>query len=697
MYEQQFGLSGPPFQLNPDPQFYFDSRGHSHALSYLKYGVFQGEGFIVVTGEIGAGKTTLVRTLLSGLDSNKVVAAQVVSTQLESSDLLHAIIAAFGIKPQGGGKAQALATLEAFLTLLASQQRRALLIVDEAQNLNREAIEELRMLSNFQIGHHALLQSFLVGQPELRRILESPSMEQLRQRVIASCHLGPLDAGETRSYIEHRLKRVGWSATPAFAEGSFEVIHQVTGGIPRRINLLCNRLFLGAFLSGDTTLTPDVVRATSRELRSEVGESGASHTLLSGSRSPAPSQPSLQVDLSESPLVVANSVLQRKRTSADTCIVALVDTRTEYLKACIVQGEFARQQLNVGVAVVSPYEESDVAPTIGVASQLALPAQEFHLRLRRGTFDAMVVEAAPIFAKLFTEQRPAAVCAFGSSDVVHLGVLLARKMSIPIVRLDAGQRVQGSVAGDGLNAIVLDRLADSRLTTALTAHYTLYSEGISSASVVCCGSLMADVARQLEPALLPVQEVLDRVLGAGQVSAPEGLVLVNSLPPAEATDLDALRELVTPLVALARRTPLFWLADVATMAALEQFRLLPYLHSGGVHLLPVLDDLQRLSLLCRAQCLVSLGSQDLLEAAASLGVARVVLGRGNAGPDPWGSVFAGLNAKRLLDVVDDALRARQSPEGNPGVSLAAPLVVSHLRTILRQGTLGDRRQPGVTG
>src|SRR3954464_13381745 len=193
MYESHFGLTGAPFQLNPDPAFFYDSRGHRHALAYLKYGAHQGEGFIIVTGEIGAGKTTVVRALLESLDGNKVVAAQIVSTQLGSGDLLRAILIAFGVPAPSESKAHLISTLEAFMTSLAAQGKRALLIIDEAQNLGREAIEELRMLSNFQLGNHSLLQSFLVGQPELRTLLKSKAMEQLRQRITASCHLTPLD------------------------------------------------------------------------------------------------------------------------------------------------------------------------------------------------------------------------------------------------------------------------------------------------------------------------------------------------------------------------------------------------------------------------------------------------------------------------------------------------------------------------
>lgn len=272
MYESHFGFSGAPFRLNPDPAFFFGSRGHSNALSYLKFGVYQGEGFVVVTGEIGAGKTTLVRTLLSELDQQKVVAAQIVSTQLEAGDLLRSVALAFGIAPKNLSKAELIATIEAFLTLLVTEDKRALLFVDEAQNLNREAVEELRMLSNFQLGNQALLQSFLVGQPELRVLLVSKPMEQFRQRVIASCHLGPMERAETRAYVEHRLKQVGWTSNPTFDDLSFDRIFHWTAGIPRRVNILCNRLLLAAYLGSESHIGPNNVDAIGEELRGEVGE-----------------------------------------------------------------------------------------------------------------------------------------------------------------------------------------------------------------------------------------------------------------------------------------------------------------------------------------------------------------------------------------------------------------------------------------
>jgi general secretion pathway protein A len=271
MYESFYGLSGKPFQLNPDPSFFFGSRGHKRAFAYLQYGLYQSEGFIVITGEVGAGKTTIARSLFEQLDREKVVAAQLVSTQLDADDMLRAVGVAFGLPLKSASKAIVLGSLEAFLCQLTMENKRALLIVDEAQNLTPRAIEELRMLSNFQLGDQALLQSFLVGQPELRTMMQSPAMQQLRQRVIASYHLGPLDEAETQAYIEHRLKHVGWTGDPAFEPACFSLIHSATGGIPRRINTLCNRLMLAGFLGEKHVLGLVDVQSIASEIREEMG------------------------------------------------------------------------------------------------------------------------------------------------------------------------------------------------------------------------------------------------------------------------------------------------------------------------------------------------------------------------------------------------------------------------------------------
>ena len=392
MYESAFGFSGPPFQLNPDPAFYFNSRGHGRALAYLQYGVAQGEGFIVITGEIGAGKTTLVRMLLDGLDRQKVLPAQIVSTQLESGELLQSIITAFGIPSQNNtSKAHLIATLEAFLTALAAQGRHALLVVDEAQNLEPRAVEELRMLSNFQLGNHSLLQSFLVGQPELRRLLESPSMEQLRQRVTASCHLGPLGLEETQAYVEHRLRRVGWTQNPAFGAGAFESLYRCSGGVPRRLNRLANRVLLAAFLDGAETVSAELIERTAAELRAEIGEGGlevpspaasapAATTAAEVSPPPAPTPAPVPVPAPtlvpvaepvltfiESPAVVAAAVQAPPPAPAPALLIAS--------EAPTLPEPAVDDHAPAVVEAANPVDSVDPEPAIEAALDLELDAQ----------------------------------------------------------------------------------------------------------------------------------------------------------------------------------------------------------------------------------------------------------------------------------------------------------------------------------
>jgi type II secretory pathway predicted ATPase ExeA len=198
-----------------------------------------------------------------------VAAAHLVSTQLDAENVLHAVAAAFGVASTGQDKAQLIASLEAHLLSLVLKNKRALLIVDEAQNLAPAALEELRMLSNFQVGNKALLQSFLVGQPELRALMRSPGMQQLRQRVIASYHLGPLDSDETRAYIEHRLAQVGWKDDPRFEDEVFRRVHFHSRGIPRQINTLCTRALLAAFLSEKHAITSADLERVTAELAEE--------------------------------------------------------------------------------------------------------------------------------------------------------------------------------------------------------------------------------------------------------------------------------------------------------------------------------------------------------------------------------------------------------------------------------------------
>ena len=270
MYESYYGFTERPFQLSPDPRFFFATSHHQRALSYLQYGLDQGEGFIVITGPIGTGKTTIARNLLSSIGDENIVAAQLVTTKLSPDELLELIAAEFNISYQGNSKANVLQAIEKFLIQLHKQGKRALLLVDEAQNLPAETIEELRMLSNFQLDDKPLIQSFLLGQEELKDIIQAPNMEQFRQRIIASAHLQPLNIEEVKDYINHRLQQAGYDKEDLFSDDSFELIHKKTFGVPRKINIFVDRLLLFGFLEELTGFGVDEINEVAQEMSGEL-------------------------------------------------------------------------------------------------------------------------------------------------------------------------------------------------------------------------------------------------------------------------------------------------------------------------------------------------------------------------------------------------------------------------------------------
>ena len=270
MYEKFYNLSGMPFQLTPDSRFFFGSRGHSKAIAHLNYGLAQGEGFIIITGEVGAGKTTLVEWLRSQMDRTAFTVARVSTTQVSEGDLFRLAMAGFGLNDESLTKAALLHRFESVLRQHEAVGRRCLLIVDEAQNLSMPALEELRMLSNITVDGRTSLQTILLGQPQFRRMLASPNLDQLRQRVLTSYHLGPLSQEETRAYIEHRLNAVGWNDDPHWDDDAFTAVFSHTGGIPRRINRLCSRVLLYGVLEETHQITAAVVDTTAIELAQDL-------------------------------------------------------------------------------------------------------------------------------------------------------------------------------------------------------------------------------------------------------------------------------------------------------------------------------------------------------------------------------------------------------------------------------------------
>jgi type II secretory pathway predicted ATPase ExeA len=244
-------------------------------MAHLMYGLHCGEGFVVVTGEVGAGKTTIVQRLCATMDKSHVAAAHIVTTLLTGHELLRMVCAAFGITDIPQQKDAVLRRLQSFFEQLGLRGHKALLVIDEAQNLSADTLEELRMLSNFQVGNASPCQIFLVGQPQFRKTLAHPDLEQLRQRVIASYHLGALSPRECGFYVVHRMKRVGWANDPQFQNDALAAVYMHTGGIPRRINTLCSRLLLLGFLENLHAFTDRDVARVAADLREEIGGGSA--------------------------------------------------------------------------------------------------------------------------------------------------------------------------------------------------------------------------------------------------------------------------------------------------------------------------------------------------------------------------------------------------------------------------------------
>jgi len=242
---------------------------YKKARAYMQYALQRREGFVMVTGRPGTGKTTLINDITSQLTGQGNLYAALTSTQIQADDLLRLVVLKFGLAGETGDKAQLIHRLETYLYRLHREGRRPLLIIDEAQDLARDALEELRLLTNLQKDNQPLLQIFLVGQEELRQMVLTPGLEQLHQRIVAACHLVPLTLEANQAYILHRLERVGWDNDPQLSDAIFEPIHQSSLGIPRIVNQICSRLLLHGMVEEKHQLDLDDIREVIEALNEE--------------------------------------------------------------------------------------------------------------------------------------------------------------------------------------------------------------------------------------------------------------------------------------------------------------------------------------------------------------------------------------------------------------------------------------------
>jgi len=267
MYLEYFAIKEFPFRLTPDADFLYMSSVHARAKAYMDYSVWNREGFVVITGEVGCGKTTLIQKLLSELSDEDVLLAKIFQTQLDDVEFLQAILVEFGLNPFSAKKVELMDMLNTFLIERFQQGKQAILIVDEAHNLSMSALEELRMLSGLETQKEKILHIILVGQPQLNEILDSPEMEQLTQRVRLRFHLKPLSLSDTSEYIQHRLRVAGAERSDIFTADTTKKIFEYTGGTPRLINTLCDTAMTCAYADSIERINVDVINSAIEELQ----------------------------------------------------------------------------------------------------------------------------------------------------------------------------------------------------------------------------------------------------------------------------------------------------------------------------------------------------------------------------------------------------------------------------------------------
>lgn len=451
MYEERFGICGPPFQLSPDPSFYFHSRSHARAMVDLRRGFEEESKLVVVSGDVGTGKTMLVRTLLDQAASAGPRVAHVVSTQLDAANLFRATLAGFGLQADSADEDELALQLLYFLVSLNGGGGRAVVVIDEAQNLHREAFVRLVAFVEQGVLLRLRLQVYLVGQPGLRTIIETGEVPSLSRLVDLSCQISSLERDETRAYIEHRLRKVGWSGSPSFEEASFEEIHRWTDGVPRRINLLCNRLLLSCFLGTSSRVSAPEVIQSARELVGEIGAWESANLALvdlmtwntthidAEASSPMPSAAATRREAAQ-PGTVGEGSCSASGVEDSRPVLCLAAAAGDFLDAATLMDAMARQpgaRQAILVRVFRKDKEEHTRAAFG-DDVATLSVQDVDL----GTSARRVHggELRDRFVALCKEARPSAVVVFRTTDASIVCSIVARQRRVPVVAVGDAAR-----------------------------------------------------------------------------------------------------------------------------------------------------------------------------------------------------------------------------------------------------------------
>ena len=747
MYEAHFGISGPPFQLSPDPTFYYDSKGHHEALAVLRRGLSEQRGLVVVSGDIGAGKTTLVRTLLGEVDPATLAVAQVLSTQLDDLELLRAILLAFGAPADQNDADVMRRALQAYLMGLAREGRRAILIVDEAQNLHRSALEMLAQLEAGAVPGGLPIKVCLIGQPELRDIVASADMLMLRERVNASCHLSPLALEETGAYIRHRLAKVGWSGKPSFEAGSLEEIHRWTDGIPRRINLLCNRLMLSRFLSETTSIEPAAVAQIAKDLRAEIGDvsplpapvravQAAAPTVeaevlpdsvsslaqapeirlrdpspLPVAPAPVPAaegqkhagSPGVDLELEvnvdvnvESPGDAQHPALPALRNGDESRpLLCVVGGQGEHVKAAaLMHAMAARPELPVTL-LVRCYANSAFERHHDMFAGLDVGGRVVNLGVAGGTYAGRAAELMKRFEFVVDHCQPAAVIVFDGSDAALSCGLVASRKGLPVLHVGAGLRSGTSADAADITRRLADQLSDVLYTTEPQANQQLAQEGVGAERVRWVGNTLADALQIALRSRLATPNPRERLgLPVNLLNDRNGYGVVVLDAMANVGDRQVLAELINILRAVAHDVPLVWPMHTRTRELLAKHKLDAVVASERIATLPSQSYPSLVQLMSNATCVIT-DSWNVQEETTILSVPCLTIG---VGPERAITASVGSNlvvgsnkalaTRAVWDCIFNGGKRGRAPDLWDGK--AAERIAEHMVTLL-----GSRRAAGV--
>jgi len=677
MYQSSFGITAPPFQLTADPSFYFDSSNHRKALADLSSWLLGEQGIVVVTGDIGVGKTTLVRTLVRDFGQAVLVVANLVSTQLDADDLFMSASIGFGIADVANRASRpedVVENLLQFFLAVTQQGRRAVWVIDEAQNLPRATLDRLVGFTT-KAPRGLNLQVWLVGQPELRETLESAGSELLRASVRGACHLGPLSRNETGAYIEHRLRKVGWNGSPRFESSAFDEIFRWTQGVPRKINQLCNRLLIARSLDPHLIIDGASVDVCASELSNEIGlheqlppEAAATTALRHHVSPPAASEsPALRIAdewqrVDFEPGIGSCNVAAVAPSAEPAPLLCVASDYGDHVKAAaLIRALAARADADSlgttsSAALLRVHANDSLAYCGRLYADLGAYLRKVELNIREGPHEAIVLELMTSFAAAIDTLRPGAVIVFDGTPTAFACSTVARARRVPVVHVGAGLRLDERFVTSAATRKLTDHLADLVFTTDAQASRTLGLEGMSPERIHCVGSLAMDAIVFAMGLCHPPKRFFEN---------RHGYALAVLSNPINIDTRDPLGQLTEMLCEVSRVIPIVWLLRSRIHAQLKKYHLGVCIPEDRIRRLPAQPYVDYVALLRGATCVLT-DSWAVQEEASALNIPCLVIGVFPKREIAGGSnVSVGLSRTRAVSAVWEYVLSGTAPVGPP--------------------------------